>query len=106
VFLLQPFDQREQFLNPLDDAVLFGEWWQWDVHLIDIRNRQAWLRCCSGVLIEVQCSEKQAGPGNTNLRVGFDAHGVFCSIKLAGRSVDISAESTLSADDRIITGAI
>ena len=24
-YLLQPFDQREQFLNPLDDAVLLGE---------------------------------------------------------------------------------
>ena len=26
VFLLQPFDQGEQFLNSLDDALLFGEW--------------------------------------------------------------------------------
>ena len=106
MFLLQPFDQWEQFLNPVDDAVLFGEWWQWDVHLIDIRNRQAWLRRRSGVLIEVQCSEKQAGPGNTYLRICFDANGVFCSIEFAGRSVDISAQSTLPTDNRIITGAI
>jgi hypothetical protein len=28
VFLLQPFDQREQFLNSLDNTVLLGKRWQ------------------------------------------------------------------------------
>mgnify|MGYP007041963112 FL=1 len=86
--------------------MLLGKRWQRDVHLINICNRQAWLRCCSGILIEVQRGEKQAGPGNANLRICFDTHSVFCSIEFSGRSVDISAQSTLSTDYRIITGAI
>ena len=48
MFLLQPFDQREQFLNPLDDAVLFGKWRQWDKKAFNSGYCQLWLPdlCC------------------------------------------------------------
>ena len=48
MFLLQPFDQREQFLNPLDDPVLFGEWRQRDKKAFNSGYCQLWLPdlCC------------------------------------------------------------
>ena len=48
MFLLQPFDQRKQLRNPLDDAVLFGKWWQWDKKAFNSGYCQLWLPdlCC------------------------------------------------------------
>ena len=49
MFLLQPFDQREQFLNLLDDAVLLGEWRQRDKTAFNSGYCQLGLpdlRCC------------------------------------------------------------
>ena len=49
MFLLQPFDQREQFLDSLDDAVLLGEWRQRDKKAFNSGYCQLGLpdlRCC------------------------------------------------------------